>query len=140
MQQEVQMHTGGNLWGHCLLAFGLIVVVTVEANSGTPNCKTQQCVQVGDNNGTEGDNCWITEKVKENYVGRAYSTTYAAKGYGQDSKGGTPGTDVDGYYRKISSGARDCELQDVYPSSGTAVTYQPGTTNDTYKTKCAASE
>lgn len=117
-----------------LLALGLLGVVVAGQSSAALNCATQQCVEVATNNGQVGNNAW-TPGMKS-YL--AYSTTYADTGYGQDSKGGTAGAKVMGFYRPVTSFTPDCT--GITPVSGTATAYGSGTQNRTFTSKCEASK
>ncbi len=129
------MNTIGRQWGLFLLALGLAVVAAQGPVSGAPNknCETQQCVQLATNNGQKGNNVWIYGSIAN-----AYSVSFARVGYGQDSIGGTPATEVMGFYRSASAWTADCP--DLLPVTGQGSAYNSGTTNTDFMTVCQKSD
>jgi hypothetical protein len=85
----------------------------LSADAATKECKTQACVQVAASTfNLNDDPCWLTgyDFANKTFTGRAYSTTFAGIGLGQDSKGGNPGDQItNGKYWECN-GTDDCGL------------------------------
>jgi len=128
------------LAGLASLTLGILGVL-IESRAADLICSKQQCVEVrytakDADKDLSNINCWMDPDDQEPVPPRAYSTTYAKKGYGIDSKGGVAGTPVDGNYRRCTA-TQDCPGAVLRPISGVVATYTSAPINQFgYNTVC----
>jgi hypothetical protein len=118
------------------LALVLVGLCFSDQSLAQLNCATQQCVQVRFFNNGQNRNkyCWIDDTGTV----LAYSTTFAVTGYGQDSKGGTPKTQVSGWTIVVNNATHDCDTTPK-PLSGTVNAYGSTVANTDFLTVCPGS-
>ncbi len=125
--------------GLAALTLGMLGLL-VESRAAQLNCNNQQCVEVrytakDPPNDLSNVNCWIEPDDQTGPFVRAYSLSFAKKGYGIDSKGGIAGTPVDGNWRRCT-GTQDCPGPALRPISGVVATYTSAPVNGPFNTVC----
>ncbi len=131
---------------------GILALSWFGSLYGATNCQTQQCVQVAYKASSNSDPSnlygWYTSYDRANrmYIGKSYSTTYAAKGYGSVSDPNNPYVDpqsgVSGWYRPCENNKTDCDGDGlgngILPVSGSLPVWTDVAQNADFPTKCRA--